>query len=73
MGKTTIKPGDYVLVNGEGNEAFFVLRVNKKTIALSNGVSEPIEKCRRIPQKFHKHLYDIIKCYLDPKAAAEME
>jgi len=67
-----IKPGDYVLVNGECNEAFFVISTDKKTVSLSNGLREPKEKCRRIPKRLHKHLYDIIKCYLDPEEMDKM-
>lgn len=67
-----IKPGDYVLVNGEANEAFFVMAVEEKRILLTTGLWEPIEKCRKIPKRLHKHLYEIIKCYMDEKGMDKM-
>jgi hypothetical protein len=62
---TKIKPSDYVLVDGEANEVFFVIGANKTTIALSNALYEERRKCRRIPKRLHKHFYAVIKTYLD--------
>jgi len=40
--------GKFVIVAGEGDEAFVIRRIDEanKRLALSNGVWEPMDKCR---------------------------
>ena len=65
MNEKNISKGDYVLVNGEATEVFRVQDENNHSIILSTGCAEPIEKCKRIPIKFHKHITRTIKLHLD--------
>jgi len=56
-----IKAGDLVVVAGEANEVFTVTLVRKggKSVVLSTGWVEPIEKCVKIPKSFHKDIHTV--------------
>ncbi|RKX92446.1 MAG: hypothetical protein DRP84_10030 [Spirochaetes bacterium] len=43
-----IKKGDWVKVSGEGNEAFKVEFVNKGSVGLVNGLTEPLHKVSKL-------------------------
>ena len=48
-----VKAGDYVIVVGEANEVFEVDRIDGRSVILTTGWAEPINKCTPIPKKFH--------------------
>ena len=52
MGK--VKEGDWVKVNGEGNEAFTVEWINKGTVGLSNHNTEPLHKVIKLDLNKYK-------------------
>ena len=62
---TEIKAGDYVIVAGEANEVFEVSKVEGKSVILTTGWAEPIDKCLRIPRKFHNKISKMSSMHLD--------
>jgi len=65
MNTKKIKEDDYVLVSGEADEVFRVIKVVDNSVILSNGVAESKIKCTLIPKKFHNKLYIISTTYID--------
>jgi len=60
-----LKHGDYVIVSGEANEVYTVDHVKGKSVVLTTGWAEPIEKCTLIPKKFHSKISTMTSRHLD--------
>jgi len=67
-----IRKGDNILVFGESDEVFTVIGVKNNMAMLHTGVSEPIDKCIRIPDKYKDEICSVIKSYLPTDIAMKL-
>lgn len=66
---------DYILVTGEGNQVFKVVKLVHtpyKGVVLDTGWCEELKKCWKIPKKYHKEFYKDPSTYINISDITEL-